>query len=165
MPPTLSATTSSSSSSSSSLSLSVNATASLSSVLMRPSTISSIRTSSLAILSAITRISLMVPGQAEIACTMSFKPSSIRFAISISPLRVRSSTPPISRMYIRTGSVVRPKSESTVASAAAATDSASSSLTAVATLSVNSIIAASGARSYTAIPISLSVLMTSWMVS
>ena len=40
--------------------------------------------------------------------------------MSISPSRVRSSTVPISRMYIRTGSVVRPISLSTLESAAAA---------------------------------------------
>ena len=38
----------------------------------------------------------------------------MRLAISISPSRVRSSTEPISRMYMRTGSVVRPNSESMV---------------------------------------------------
>src|SRR3954468_8684714 len=37
-----------------------------------------------------------------IAC----RPPSIRLAISISPSRVSSSTVPISRMYMRTGSVV-----------------------------------------------------------
>ena len=37
----------------------------------------------------------------------------MRLAISISPSRVSSSTEPISRMYMRTGSVVRPNSEST----------------------------------------------------
>ncbi len=41
----------------------------------------------------------------------------MRLAISISPSRVSSSTEPISRMYMRTGSVVRPNSESTVESA------------------------------------------------
>jgi hypothetical protein len=45
---------------------------------------------------------------------MCFRPSSMRLAISISPSRVSSSTVPISRMYMRTGSVVRPNSESTV---------------------------------------------------
>ena len=88
---------------------------------------------------------------------MSFNPPSIRFAISISPSRVKSSTEPISRMYIRTGSVVRPKSESTVCSAASAAASASSSLATVATLSDSSNDSASGAWSYTAIPISLKV--------
>ena len=57
---------------------------------------------------------------------MCFRPSSIRLAISISPSRVRSSTEPISRMYMRTGSVVRPNSESTVETAASASSSTSS---------------------------------------
>ena len=38
----------------------------------------------------------------------------MRLAIAISPSRVSSSTVPISRMYMRTGSVVRPNSASTV---------------------------------------------------
>ncbi len=52
----------------------------------------------------------------------------MRFAMLISPSRVRSSTVPISRMYMRTGSVVLPNSPSTVASAAAAASAASSSV-------------------------------------
>ena len=52
----------------------------------------------------------------------------MRLAISISPSRVSSSTEPISRMYMRTGSVVRPNSESTVESAASACSSTSSSV-------------------------------------
>ena len=44
----------------------------------------------------------------------------MRLAIRISPSRVSSSTVPISRMYMRTGSVVRPSSASSAASAAAA---------------------------------------------
>ena len=57
---------------------------------------------------------------------MCFRPSSIRLAISISPSRVSSSTEPISRMYMRTGSVVRPNSESSVDAAASASSSTSS---------------------------------------
>ena len=53
----------------------------------------------------------------------------MRLAMRISPSRVSSSTVPISRMYMRTGSVVRPNSASTVASAAAASSAASSSAT------------------------------------
>ncbi len=55
-------------------------------------------------------------------------PSSMRLAISISPSRVSSSTVPISRMYMRTGSVVRPGSFSTEASTAAASSAAISSV-------------------------------------
>ena len=55
----------------------------------------------------------------------------MRLAIWSSPSRVRSSTVPISRMYMRTGSVVRPNSLSTLASAAAAASAASSSETAL----------------------------------
>jgi hypothetical protein len=77
-------------------------------------------------LSAIERISAIVVGEAEMACIMYCRPPSMRLAISISPSRVSSSTVPISRMYMRTGSVVRPNSESTVDSAASAASSASS---------------------------------------
>ncbi|MNT53327.1 hypothetical protein D3C72_1904110 [compost metagenome] len=93
------------------------------------------------------RISLIVVGQAEMAMTMCFRPSSMRLAISISPSRVSSSTEPISRMYMRTGSVVRPKSESTVVSAASASSSTSSSLDATGAFSLISRVSASGAWS------------------
>ena len=99
----------------------------------------------------------MVTGQAEMAMTMSFRPASMRLAITISPSRVSSSTVPISRMYMRTGSVVRPNSESTVDSAASASSSASSSVVTEGALSFRSSVSASGACSYTATPMSLSV--------
>src|SRR3546814_84574 len=44
------------------------------------------------------------------------RPSSMRLAIAISPSRVSNSTVPISRMYMRTGSVVRPPSASSAVS-------------------------------------------------
>ena len=71
----------------------------------------------------------------------------MRLAISISPSRVSSSTVPISRMYMRTGSVVRPNSESTVDSAASAASSASSSVAVVVLPPAISSVAASGACS------------------
>ena len=48
----------------------------------------------------------------------------MRLAMAISPSRVSSSTVPISRMYMRTGSVVRPPSVSSAVSAAAASSAA-----------------------------------------
>ena len=51
----------------------------------------------------------------------------MRLAMAISPSRVSSSTVPISRMYMRTGSVVRPPSASSAVSAAAASSAAVSS--------------------------------------
>src|SRR6266513_3115629 len=90
---------SSSSSSISSASSSIAVSSSLKS--SKPSTTSSILSSSFAILSARSRIWATVIGHAEIARIMCFRPSSIRFAISISPSRVNSSTEPISRMYMR----------------------------------------------------------------
>jgi hypothetical protein len=73
----------------------------------------------------------MVAGEAEIASIIAIRPPSMRLAISISPSRVSSSTVPISRMYMRTGSVVRPNSLSTVDRAASASSSASSTVAAV----------------------------------
>ncbi len=81
----------------------------------------------------------------------------MRLAISISPSRVSSSTEPISRMYIRTGSVVRPNSGSTVASAASACSSASSSCAAAGAASLMSSVSVSGASSNTWMPMSLKV--------
>ena len=78
---------------------------------------------------------------------MCFRPSSMRLAISISPSRVRSSTEPISRMYMRTGSVVRPNSESSVDSAASAASSSTSSAAVVGAASDISSVSASGASS------------------
>jgi hypothetical protein len=48
----------------------------------------------------------------------------MRLAMAISPSRVSNSTVPISRMYMRTGSVVRPPSVSSALSAAAASSAA-----------------------------------------
>ena len=113
---------------------------------MSPSTRSSIFCSSFSILSAISRICPTVIGHAEMAMIMCFRPSSMRLAISISPSRVRSSTEPISRMYMRTGSVVRPNSLSSV-DAAASASSSTSSVGAAAGVSVMSSVSASGASS------------------
>ena len=72
------------------------------------------------------RISAMVVGQAE-------WPDHVLEAVLDAlgdfdfALAVRSSTEPISRMYMRTGSVVRPNSESTVDRACSASSSTSSS--------------------------------------
>ncbi len=98
----------------------------------------------------------MMEGEAEMASIIACRPPSIRLAISISPSRVSSSNEPISRMYMRTGSIVRPNSESTVDSAASAASSASSSVAAALPPPATSRVAASGACSYTATPMSLS---------
>ena len=99
----------------------------------------------------------MVAGEAEIASIIAIRPPSMRLAISISPSRVSSSTVPISRMYMRTGSVVRPNSLSTVDRAASASSSASSSVAAVGVVLFSSSVSASGVCSYTATPMSLSI--------
>ena len=119
------------------------------------------RISSFSTSSARRRISSIVVGQDEIAWIMCFRPSSMRLAISISPSRVRSSTEPISRMYMRTGSVVRPNSESTVRErASSASSTTSSSATGLVAASVRSSVSASGASSYTAMPMSASIVTT-----
>ncbi len=118
-----------------------------------PSTRSSILSSSFSMRPARSRICATVIGHAEIAMIMCFRPSSIRLAISISPSRVRSSTEPISRMYIRTGSVVRPNSESSVDTAASAASSTSSAGVVGAASDISSD-SASGASSYTWMPMS-----------
>ncbi len=94
---------------------------------LRPSTTSSMPISLAATLADSSRMVATVNGHAEIAWTMLFRPSSMRLAISTSCLRVSSVAELISRMYMRTGSVVRPNSESTVASATSASSSACSS--------------------------------------
>ena len=97
--------------------------------------------------SAIDRISAIVVGDALMASIIACRPPSMRLAISISPSRVSSSTVPISRMYMRTGSVVRPNSLSTVDSAASAASSASSSVAVAVPPPAISSVAASGACS------------------
>jgi hypothetical protein len=87
----------------------------------------------------------------------------MRLAMRISPSRVSSSTVPISRMYMRTGSVVRPNSLSTVAMALAASSAASSSVATGA--SDSRIDSVSGAFSYTVIPMSLIMLTMSSICS
>ena len=87
----------------------------------------------------------------------------MRLAMRISPSRVSSSTVPISRMYMRTGSVVRPNSASSAASAAAASSAASSSVGADGSGSSSD--SASGAFSYTGMPMSLIMLTMSSICS
>ncbi|MNN53839.1 hypothetical protein D3C81_1686250 [compost metagenome] len=114
---------------------------------------------------AMARISAMVAGDALMASIMSCRPPSMRLAISISPSRVNSSTVPISRMYMRTGSVVRPNSESTVERAASASSSASSSVVADWPVLFSSRVSASGVCSYTATPMSFNMEITTSSVS
>ena len=134
-------------------------------MLEKPSTTVEITTLPSRISPARRRISAMVAGEALMAVIMSIKPPSMRLAISISPSRVSNSTVPISRMYMRTGSVVRPNSLSTVDSAASAASSASSSVEPVGALSVMIRVSASGVCSYTATPKSFRVAITTSSVS
>ena len=91
-----------------------------------------------------TSTSAITAGHSEIAAIMSIKPPSIRLAISISPSRVSSSTVPISRMYMRTGSVVRPSSPSMLVSICSASTSASSSVVALPVVLSSRMVSASG---------------------
>ena len=68
-------------------------------------------------------ISRKVAGHKQIASCTCMRPSSIRRAISISPSRVNSSTVPISRKYIRTGSSTRITVPNVVVSARSAESS------------------------------------------
>ncbi len=105
-------------------------------------------------------ISSIVVGHDEIAWIMCFRPSSMRLAISISPSRVSSCTEPISRMYMRTGSVVRPNSESMVVESASSASSSTASSATGGGASTMSRVSTSGASSYTAMPMSASIVTT-----
>ena len=54
----------------------------------------------------------MVSGLSQMPPIIFSRPASMRLAIAISPSRDNSSTEPISRRYMRTGSSVRPMSSS-----------------------------------------------------
>jgi len=96
-------------------------------------------------------------------CTW-LRPSSMRLAMAISPSRVSSSTVPISRMYMRTGSVVRPTSASTADSMATASSVAvSSSATVEGASGISSSV--SGATSCTSMPMPLIMPMMSSICS
>ena len=125
--------------------------ASSSSGSMMASTTSSTRISSSRTRCIKPKISSIVLGQALMASTMLRSARSIFLAMMISSSRVNKSTWPISRMYMRTGSVVRPNSESTLDKAASASATASSSVTPVAPSFINKE-SASGASSDTCMP-------------
>jgi len=55
---------------------------------------------------------LMVSGLSQMPPIIFSRPASMRLAMAISPSRESSSTEPISRRYMRTGSSVRPMSSS-----------------------------------------------------
>ena len=78
---------------------------------MRPSLIASRQASS----------AVIVIGLSQMPPIILSWPASMRLAISISPSRLSSSTLPISRRYMRTGSSVRPSSSSSPVASAATT--------------------------------------------
>ena len=78
---------------------------------MRPSLIASRHISS----------AVIVIGLSQMPPIILSWPASMRLAISISPSRLSSSTLPISRRYMRTGSSVRPSSSSSPVASAATT--------------------------------------------
>ena len=55
-----------------------------------------------------------VSGLSHRPAIIASRPASMRFAMAISPSRDSSSTEPISRRYMRTGSSVRPTSSSSI---------------------------------------------------
>ncbi len=90
----------------------------------------------------------------------------MRLAMAISPSRVSSSTVPISRMYMRTGSVVRPPSASSPVRAAAASSAVLSSTSLpLELLSPRDRVSASGATSWTSMPMPLIIAITSSICS
>ena len=60
------------------------------------------------------RMASKVSGLSQIPPIIASRPASIRLAMAISPSRDSSSTDPISRRYMRTGSSVRPISSSSI---------------------------------------------------
>ena len=92
-------------------------------------------------------IALKVSGLSHSPPIIMSRPASIRLAIAISPSRDSSSTLPISRRYIRTGSSVRPR----LASSTLPVCSSSSASSAFSTLTTG------------ASPSSVSSLSTTWM--
>ena len=67
----------------------------------------------------------MASGLSQMPPIMVCRPASIRLAMAISPSRESSSTLPISRRYMRTGSSVRPRSSSSTVAGAVAAGAAS----------------------------------------
>ena len=94
------------------------------------------------------------------------RPASMRLAIAISPSRDSSSTLPISRRYMRTGSSVRPMSASSRLPAGRSSASASSSAAAAAGFSAVAAAPSSGSSPSTRLmPISFSIAMVSSICS
>src|SRR5437764_951708 len=80
-------------------------------------------------------IARTVSGLSQMPPIIISRPASMRLAIAISPSRDNSSTDPISRRYMRTGSSVRPMSSSTLPRASLSPSSASAPASAGSSLS------------------------------
>ena len=101
-------------------------------------------------------IARMVSGLSQMPPIMACRPASMRLAMAISPSRESSSTLPISRRYMRTGSSVRPRSSSsTVAVVVAGAAAGCSSL----------VLSSDSSLSMTLMPISESIVIVSSICS
>ena len=89
------------------------------------------------------------------------RPASMRLAMAISPSRERSSTEPISRRYMRTGSSVRPR----LASSTLPPDSSSSPSSDLPAALAPSAPSSPSSLSTTLMPMSLSIAMVSSIIS
>ena len=119
-------------------------------------------------------IALMVSGLSQMAPIIFSRPASMRLAMAISPSRERSSTLPISRRYMRTGSSVRPSSSSSMlpprtspspSNSASAAGSGSGSGSAAVAAASGAAASSVSSLSITLMPISLSIAMVSSICS
>ena len=79
---------------------------------------------------------LMVSGLTQMPPIIFSRPASMRLAMAISPSRESSSTEPISRRYMRTGSSVRPMSSSAMLPAVGPFSASSGALSSGSSLSI-----------------------------
>ncbi len=105
-------------------------------------------------------MALNVSGLSHRPAIMVLRPASIRLAMAISPSRESSSTDPISRRYMRTGSSVRSSFSVSLADTASSRDPDP-----VVTMAPPSDSSAASSSSMTLMPISDSIDMTSSICS
>jgi hypothetical protein len=111
-----------------------------------------------------TVIAWKVSGLSQRPAIMVLRPASMRLAMAISPSRDRSSTEPISRRYIRTGSSVRSRVSDWVWATVSSREADSSAVAGSAPAAAGSSSSASS-RSSTLMPISESIDITSSICS
>ena len=100
----------------------------------------------------------MASGLSQMPPIMVCRPASIRLAMAISPSRDSSSTLPISRRYMRTGSSVRPRSSSSTVAGVVAAGAASGCASSL-------LLSSDSSLSMTLMPISESIVIVSSICS